>query len=111
MNFKQNDSCDQKRCYSNILYYFIPTLVKHINHVNPALINCVHYMVIVLLAQPVALYESRSFFCHSSQTGYRSSIPKNIWKIMLAMIVRAFIAIFSSGIHFYALHVCTRGHT
>ena len=70
---------------------------KHLSHMNPALYQCVHFLILILLSQPFAL-------CRNTVED-ELKIIKNARSILPALVIRSLIATTGGLIFFYSLRV------
>ena len=68
-------------------------IVKHLDFVNPILLNCVQYLVLAILSQPIAV-------CHGKIL--EPPFQRN-QRIML--LLRVLVGVIPNAINFYALQV------
>ena len=74
-------------------------IVKHLDFVNPILLNCVQYLVLAILSQPIAVCRGKIL---------EPPFQRN-QRIML--LLRVLVGVIPNAINFYALQVNMKKHS
>ena len=75
-------------------------IVKHLDFVNPILLNCVQYLVLAILSQPIAVCKGKIL---------EPPFIKRNQRIML--LLRVLVGVIPNAINFYALQVNMKKHS